>query len=62
MSLRGLFMNKQIAGWIIISLCILWGVLRTIDLVEPNFVLNFFAIGGFCFGVYLTKDLSNEEN
>ena len=33
-------MNKQIAGWIIISLCILWGVLRTIDLVEPNFVLN----------------------
>ena len=21
-----------------------------------------FAIGGFCFGVYLTKDLSNEEN
>ena len=36
-------MNKQIAGWIIISMCILWGVLRTIDLVEPNFVLSFFA-------------------
>ena len=43
-------------------MCLLWGVLRTIDLVEPNFVLNFFAIGGFCFGVYLTKDLTKEES
>ena len=55
-------MNRQIAGWIIISMCLLWGVLRTIDLVEPNFILNFFAIGGFCFGVYLTKDLTKEES
>ena len=55
-------MNRRIAGWIIISMCLLWGVLRTIDLVEPNFVLNFFAIGCFCFGVYLTKDLTKEEN
>ena len=55
-------MNRQIAGWIIISMCLLWGILRTIDFVEPNFVLNFFAIGGFCFGVYLTKDLTKEES
>ena len=55
-------MKRQIAGWIIISMCLLWGVLRTIDLVEPNFVLNFFAIGGFCFRVYLTKDLTKEES
>ena len=55
-------MNKQIAGWIIISLCILWGILRTTGAAEPNFVLNFFAIGGFCFGVYLTKDLNDEES
>ena len=55
-------MNRQIAGWIIISMCLLWGALRTIDLVEPNFVLNFFSIGGFCFVVYLTKDLTKEES
>ena len=28
---------------------------------EGTSMLNFFAIGGFCFGVYLTKD-PNEEN
>ena len=55
-------MNRQISGWIIMSVCILWGILRATDLVDPNFVLNFFAIGGFCFGVYLTKDLNNEES
>ncbi len=55
-------MSRQIAGWVLISMCILWGVLRTIDLVAPNFVLNFIAIGGFCFGVYLTKDLINDES
>ena len=37
-------MNRQIAGWIIMSVCILWGILRATDLVDPNFVLNFFAI------------------
>ena len=55
-------MNRQIAGWIIMSVCILWGILRATDLVDPNFVINFFAIGGFCFGVHLTKDLNNEES
>ena len=55
-------MNRQIAGCIIMSLCILWGILRATVLVDPNFVLNFFAIGGFCFGVYLTKNLNNEKS
>ena len=54
-------MKKQIIGWIIVASAMIWGILRWIDLVEPNFVINFFAIGGFCFGVYLTKD-PNEEN
>ena len=54
-------MKKQIIGWIIVASALIWGILRWIDLVEPNFVINFFAIGGFCFGVYLTKD-PNEEN
>ena len=54
-------MKKQIIGWIIVASALIWGILRWIDIVEPNFVINFFAIGGFCFGVYLTKD-PNEEN
>ncbi len=48
-------MKKQIIGWIIVASALIWGILRWIDLVEPNFVINFFAIGGFCFGVYLLK-------
>ncbi|MBL6680529.1 MAG: hypothetical protein ACO3NN_06110 [Candidatus Puniceispirillales bacterium] len=54
-------MNKQIIGWIIISLCLLWGALRSLEFVDPNFVISFFAIGGFCFGVYLTKDPNDDE-
>ena len=54
-------MKKQIIGWIIVASALTWGILRWIDVFEPNFVINFFAIGGFCFGVYLTKD-PNEEN
>ena len=49
-------MNKQIIGWIIVASALIWGILRWIDIAEPNFVINFFAIGGFCFGIYLTKD------
>ena len=55
-------MNRQFLGWTIISVCLLWGIIRGLDLAEENFVLNFFAIGGFCFGVYLTKDPNEEEN
>jgi hypothetical protein len=55
-------MNRQFIGWTIISVCLLWGIIRSLDLAEANFVLNFFAIGGFCFGVYLTKDPNEEEN
>ena len=55
-------MKKQLLGWTIVGVSILWGILRAADLAEPNFVLNFFAIGGFCFGVYLTKDLNDEES
>ena len=54
-------MKKQIIGWIIVASALIWGILGWIDVVEPNFVIKFFAIGGFCFGVYLTKD-PNEEN
>ncbi len=53
-------MKKQIFGWIIVASALIWGILRWIDVVEPNFVINFFAIGGFCSGVYLTKN-PNEE-
>ncbi len=49
-------MKKQIIGWIIVASALIWGILRWIDVVEPNFVINFFAIGGFCFGVHLTKN------
>ena len=55
-------MKKQIIGWIIVASALIWGILRWLDLVEPNFVINFFAIGGFCFGVYLTKDPNEEDN
>ena len=55
-------MKKQIIGWIIVASALIWGILRWIDLVESNFVINFFAIGGFCFGVYLTKDPNEEDN
>tara|TARA_Y100000385_G_scaffold5540_1_gene6110 strand:- start:70 stop:237 length:168 start_codon:yes stop_codon:yes gene_type:complete len=54
-------MKKQLLGWTIVGVSILWGILRAADLAEPNFVLNFLAIGCFCFGIYLTKDHSSEE-
>ena len=55
-------MKRQFIGWTIVSVCLLWGIIRVLNLAEANFVLNFFAIGGFCFGVYLTKDPNDEEN
>ena len=53
-------MSKQVIGWLIVSICLLWGILRTLDLVEPHFLGNFFAIGGFCFGIHLTKNKEDE--
>jgi hypothetical protein len=50
------FINKQIIGWAIVTISLSWGLLRFMNLVEPNFVFNFLAIGGFCFGFYLTKN------
>ena len=55
-------MNKQIIGWIIVALALIWGILRWIDIAEPNFVINFFAIGGLCFGIYLTKDTEEDDD
>ena len=55
-------MNKQIIGWIIVTLALIWGILRWTDIAEPNFVINFFAIGGFCFGIYLTKDTKEDDD
>ena len=54
-------MKKQLLGWFIVSISLLWGIVRSIDFAEPNFVLNFLAIGGFCFGIYLTTDQNAEE-
>ena len=54
-------MKKQLLGWTIVGISILWGILRATDLAEPNFVLNFLAIGGFCFGIYLTTGQNAEE-
>ena len=54
-------MNKQMIGWIIVASALIWGILRWIDIAEPNFVINFFAIGGFCFGIYLTKDIEEDD-
>ena len=55
-------MNKQIIGWIIVASALTCGILRWIDIAEPNFVINFFAIGGFCFGIYLTKDTKEDDD
>ena len=55
-------MNKQVIGWIIVASALIWGILRWIDIAEPNFVINFFAIGGFCFGIYLTKDTHADDD
>ena len=55
-------MNKQIIGWIIVASALIWGILRWIDITESNFVINFFAIGGFCFGIYLTKDRDENDD
>ena len=55
-------MNKQIIGWIIVASALIWGILRWIDIAEPNFVINFFAIGGFCFGIYLTKNTEEDDD
>ena len=55
-------MNKQIIGWISVASALTWGILRWIDIAEPNFVINFFAIGGFCFGIYLTKDTKEDDD
>ena len=55
-------MNKQIIGWIIVTSALIWGILRWIDIAEPNFVINFFAIGGFCFGIYLTQDTKEDDD
>ena len=54
-------MSKQTIGWIIVGSCLLWGLLRAGDLVEPNFVINFLAIGGFCLGIHLTKNNEADE-
>jgi hypothetical protein len=54
-------MSKEMIGWLIVGVCLLWGLLRTGDWVEPSFVLNFLAIGGFCFGIHLTKDKEGKE-
>jgi len=54
-------MSKEMIGWLIVGVCLLWGLLRTGDWVEPSFVLNFLAIGGFCFGIHLTKDKDDKE-
>jgi len=53
--------NKQVIGWTIVTISLLWGLLRFVNWVEPNFVFNFLAIGGFCFGFYLTKNQNNEK-
>ena len=55
-------MNKQIIGWIIVASALICGILRWIDIAEPNFVINFFAIGGFCFGIYLTKNTEEDDD
>ena len=55
------FLNKQILGWAIIIISLLWGLLIFMNIVESNFVFNFLAIGGFCFGFYLTKNANNEK-
>ena len=55
------FTKKQIIGWAIVTISLSWGLLRFVNWVEPNFVFNFLAIGGFCFGFYLTKNPNNEK-
>ena len=55
------FINKQIIGWAIVTMSLSWGIIRFVNWVEPNFVFNFLAIGGFCFGFYLTKNANNEK-
>ena len=55
------FINKQIIGWAIVTISLSWGLLRFMNLVDPNFVFNFLAIGGFCFGIYLTKNANDEK-
>ena len=55
------FIKKQIIGWAIVTISLSWGLLRFVNWVEPNFVFNFLAIGGFCFGFYLTKNPNNEK-
>ena len=37
-------MKKQIIGWIIVASTLIWGILRWIDIVEPNFVINFLQL------------------
>ena len=54
-------MNKEIIGWLIVGVSLLWGLLRNGDWVEPRFVLNFLAIGGFFFGIHLTKNKDDTE-
>jgi hypothetical protein len=54
-------MSKQTIGWIMVGSCLIWGLLRTGDWVEPNFVINFLTIGGFCLGIYLTKNNADKE-
>ena len=48
-------MKKQIIGWIIVASALIWGILRWIDLVRPNFVINFLPLVASASG-YLTKD------
>ena len=54
------FINKQIIGWAIVTTSLSWGLISFMTLVEPNFAFNFLAIGGFCFGIYLTKNKEDE--
>ena len=62
MKLKYIGKNEKTNYWLdYCCICINMGHIKMDRCIEPNFVINFFAIGGFCFGVYLTKD-PNEEN
>ena len=55
-------MRKEVLGWFLVGICLLWGLLRAGDLVEHSFMGNFLAIGCFCFGIYLTKNKEDKKD
>ena len=55
-------MGRQVNGWIINGVCFVYGIVRVGGWVEGNIILDIFAIVGFCYAIYLTRQSMKEDD